>query len=205
MTIFPCRSALPQACPEKKRKKIQTMIFLCRRVLLQGAHVRSASITERHLLMRRSCSTFAITSAPSRAAASAWFPNKRSGGSTTASRFPKHVLCSTSSGLPSTAATATTRLSRRPARRRLPSPASWLSSSTPWFRPPSRRLHARTCWAIQQHAPSASGILPATRPCTYRAKLRIPCSHAHCAIISTSHPIRGCNSVGNSVCRGTAA
>ena len=37
---FLCRSALPQACPKKRRMR-QTTTFPCRRVLLQGAHVRS--------------------------------------------------------------------------------------------------------------------------------------------------------------------
>ncbi len=150
--------------------------------------------------MRRSCSSLTTTSTPFGTATPAWFPSKRGRGPTTTSRFPKRTISPSPSGLPCTTAATTTRLSCRPARQPLPSAASWLSSTAPWLRGASRRVHSRTRGAIQQSAPSASRLLPATRARAYRTKLGISCSQARCAIISTSHPIRCCVSVGNGVC-----
>ena len=204
-TIFPCQSALPRACPKKRRRKIQTMTFPCRKVLLQGVHVRSTSDLGEAPLMRRSCSTLALASSPSGAATPARLPSKYGRDSSTTSRFPKRTLSLTPSGLSHTAATTTTRrLSWRLASRPLPAGTSGLCP-TSWFRPASRRVHPRARGAIQQSSPSASRLFPATRACAYRTKFGISCPPARSAIVATFNVIRRYDSIGDGVCRGTVA
>ncbi|KAI9444623.1 hypothetical protein H4582DRAFT_2179057 [Lactarius indigo] len=70
-----------------------------------------------------------------------------------------------------------------------PPPASWLSSSTAWFRTPSRRVHSCTRGAVQQSCHlrlRASFPRRGLAPMAQSSGSRAPC--ACCATISTSLP-----------------